>query len=115
MSSPTAPFRLVSQDEVCDPSATVGLLRITILDAAGNPLPGIEITVTWAQGADRFFTGLQPEISPGYADYTMKGGTTYSVQVARLGFPVSGLAPPICTSENNQPYLGGLGLTFAAP
>ena len=71
--------------------------------------------MTWDQGADRFFTGLQPEISPGYADYTMKGGTTYSLQVARLGVPVSGLTPPICTSTDNQPYLGGLQLTFAAP
>ncbi len=88
---------------------------MTVLDAHGHPLPGIEITVTWNEGADRFFTGLQPEISPGYADYTMTGGTTYSLQVARLGVPVSGLTSPMCSSADNQPYIGGLRLTFAAP
>ncbi len=113
--SPSVPFRLASQDKVCDPAVEGGLLQVTVLDARGHPLPGIEITVTWNQGADRFFTGLQPEISPGYADYAMTGGTTYSLQVARLGIPVSGLTPPICTSANNQPYIGGLRLTFAAP
>ena len=72
--SPSAPFRLVTQNDICDPNAKPGLLRVTILDSKGSPLPGVEITVTWGQGSDRFFTGLQPEISPGYADYTMKGG-----------------------------------------
>jgi hypothetical protein len=115
MPSPSAPFRLVSQDKLCDSKAHVGLLQVTVLDAQGNPLPGIEITITWDQGADRFFTGLQPEISSGYADYTMTGGTSYSVQVARMGVPVSGIAAPICTSPDAQTYLGGMQLTFSAP
>jgi hypothetical protein len=115
VASPSVPLRLVSQDEVCGPNVKAGLLQVTVLDAKGSPLPGVEITVTWGQGADRFFTGLQPEISVGYADYTMKGGTTYSVQVARLGVPISGLTPPICISADKQSYLGGLRLTFAAP
>jgi hypothetical protein len=115
MPSPSAPFRLVSQDKLCDPKADPGLLQVTVLNAQGNPMPGIEITITWAEGADRFFTGFQPEISAGYADYTMTGGKSYSLQVARMGVPVSGIAAPICTSPLAQTYLGGMQLTFSAP
>lgn len=113
--SPSAPFRVVSQDKVCDPNAKPGLLQVTVLDAHSSPMPGIEITITWDQGADRFFTGFQPEISPGYADYTMVGGKTYSVQVARMGLPLSGIAAPLCTATDSRTYLGGLQLTFSAP
>ena len=115
MPSPSAPFRLVSRDELCDPKVPAGALQVNVQDSQGRPLPGIEISVTWEQGTDRFFTGLQPEIGLGYADYTMKTGTTYALQVARMGVPVSGLTPPTCASTPDKSFTGGLQLTFAAP
>lgn len=115
MPSPSVPFRLMSRDDLCDPEIRAGLLQVTVLDPERRPLPGIEISVTWDEGSDRFFTGLQPEVSSGYADYTMKGGTRYSLQVAGLGIPISGLTPPICTSAAGQPYLGALSIIFIAP
>ena len=115
MPSPSGPFRLVSRDELCDPNVAAGVLQVNVQDSQGRPLPGIEISVTWDQGTDRFFTGLQPEISLGYADYTMKAGTTYALQVARMGVPVSGLTPPTCTPAADKSLTGGLQLTFAAP
>ena len=112
--SPSVPFRLSSQDKSCDPKAKPGLLQVNVLDSQGVPLPGIEISISWDQGADRFFTGLQPEISPGYADYTMTGARSYSLELARMGVPVSGLTPPICAAPGGGTFFGGLQLTFSA-
>jgi hypothetical protein len=115
MPSPSAPFKLLSRDQVCDPALTRGLLQVTVLDRDAGPLPGMEITITWEGGSERFFTGLQPELGEGYADYALQEATIYSVQVARLGVPVSGLVAPTCTGTAGQSYLGGLALKFQAP
>ena len=113
--SPSSPFQLVDRQESCDPALPDGLLQVTILDREGRPLAGIEITITWSQGEERFFTGLQPEISDGYADYLMQAGTSYSVRVARVGAPVSGLSAPSCDDSGATTYSGGLQLTFREP
>lgn len=113
--SPSAPFELVSQEDVCNPALPKGLLQVEVSDRGGHPLAGIEITITWSQGEERFFTGFQPEISAGYADYVMNAGTTYSVQLARLGVPVSGITAPLCPSPGGQTYPGGKHLTFREP
>jgi hypothetical protein len=113
--SPSAPFQLASRNDTCDPALPEGLLQVTVLDGRGVPLPGIEIGIAWDQGQERFFTGLQPEVSNGYADYSMQAETSYSVQVARLGLPVSGLVAPVCSGTGGRSYIGGLQLTFKAP
>jgi hypothetical protein len=115
MPSPSAPFEILSREELCDPALPPGQLQINVLDRQGAPLPGIEITITWSGGEERFFTGLQPEVNDGYADYLMQPGTSYSLQVARLGEPVSALSAPNCPASPGQPYIGGLQLTFQQP
>jgi len=115
MPSPSAPFQLLAKEEVCEPAGPAGLLQITVLDRLEKPMPGIEITITWSDGEERFYTGFQPEISDGYADYVMQAGTSYSVQVARLGAPLSDLAAPACIGPAGQIYFGGLKLTFKEP
>jgi hypothetical protein len=113
--SPSAPFRLLSKDQVCNPSLTAGLLQIVVLDQGRQPMPGVEISITWTSGEEHFFTGFKPEISAGYADYVMQADTTYSLLVARSGSPVSGLSAPSCLQSGGQTYLGGLKLTFQQP
>lgn len=115
MPSPSVPFQLASRENVCDAALPEGLLQVTVLDRGGQPLPGIEITITWSQGEERFFTGFQPEISGGYADYVMQAGTSYSVQLARLGVPVSGLMAPLCPGTAGKTFVGGQHLTFREP
>ena len=115
MPTASAPFKLLSQEQVCNPSLTDGLMQITILDQTGRPMPGVEITVTWDAGEDHFFTGLKPEIGNGYADYVMQQGVMYTVQVARSGTPLSGVTAPTCPDAGNQTYTGGLKLTFEQP
>ncbi len=111
----SAPFQLVSQEQVCNPNLTSGLMQILIMDGRKQPLPGVEIDLTWATGEERFFTGFKPEISVGYADYVMQADTKYSVVVARSGSPTSGLSAPTCPQTGGKTYLGGLKLTFQQP
>jgi hypothetical protein len=91
-----SPFTLKSRQEICDGSAPPGLLQVYVFDAAGKPLPGVRVTVLWENGEDVFFTGLAPQISPGYGDFAMTAGVTYSLRVAEASKPVTGLAVPSC-------------------
>ncbi len=113
--TPAIPFQLVSQDQVCNQNLTDGLLQVSVLDRNGHSMPGVQITVTWANGEENFFTGLKPDISNGYADYVMQPGVAYSIRVANTGTPVSGLLAPSCPVPGAQTYTGGLKLTFQQP
>lgn len=113
--TPLAPFQLVSQDQVCNPNLTDGLLQVSILDSSGRSMPGVKITITWDNGQENFYTGLKPDISNGYADYVMQPGMSYSVRIASTGTPVSGLTPPSCPVTGGRAYTGGLKLTFQQP
>jgi len=113
--TPGSPFRLVSQDQVCNPNLTDGLLQVSVLDGNGHAMPGVEITLSWSGGEENFFTGLKPEISNGYADYVMQSGISYALRVANTGTPVSGLIAPSCPVVGGQNYTGGLKLTFQQP
>lgn len=113
--SPSAAFKRVGTREVCDPSLPPGLLQVIVLGRTGDPLPGIEITITWSGGEERFFTGLQPEIGMGYADFVMSLDNSYALQVARIGTPVTGIRAPSCSGTGGITYVGGLELTFQEP
>lgn len=58
-----------------------GQMMVMVLDAEGQQQPGIELLARWDGDNDRFFTGLKPEIGPGYADLQMQKGVTYQVVV----------------------------------
>ncbi len=113
--TPATPFQLVSQDQVCNPNLTDGLLQISILDRNGHSMPGVEITISWDNGQENFFTGFKPEISNGYADYVMQPGVSYALRIANTGNPISGLTAPSCPVAGGQTYTGGLKLTFQQP
>lgn len=113
--TPGAPFKLASQESICNPDLTDGLMQLTILDGSRHQMPGVEIVITWSGGEEHVFTGLKPEIANGYADYIMQSGVSYSVRIADSGSPVPNLSAPTCPGANNQTYLGGLHLTFQQP
>jgi len=91
-----APFSLAHQSQVCDSSLPPGRIVVEVRDKSGAPLPGVRIQVAWDSGQDTFFTGLAPEISPGYADFLMTAGVTYTLRVGEAGAPVTGLNIPTC-------------------
>lgn len=121
--TPTAtlgtPFQLKDSQPACDLNApnwdTLSLIEINVLDAAGNPVPGVRVIVSWEGGQDLFYTGLYPEIGPGYADFTMQPDTTYSVQVGEGGEVATDISAPNCADANNVPYWGRWRVTFQQP
>lgn len=113
--TPGAPFTLLEQSVVCDPSIKQPLLQVEALDAAMQPVPGVEIIVITEQGEDHFFTGLKPEISLGYADFTMVPGQRYELRLAEGGDPIPDLAAQECETETGSRYWGSLKLIFIQP
>jgi hypothetical protein len=111
----SAPFQLVSNDEVCNPNLTAGLMQISVLDSHHHQMPGVEIDISWPGGEESFFTGLKPEIAAGYADFVMQPGVSYALRVERVGSPVPSLSAPSCPDSSGGSYLGGLKLVFQQP
>ncbi len=99
-----SPFSLTSRQELCGGDVKAGLMQFEVLDNTDKPIPGVHITVTWNGGEDIMYTGLVPEIDPGYADFVMTPGVVYSLMVGDASKTVSGLEIPSCG--------GGLVLTF---
>ena len=111
-----APFRLDDQQVVCgDPQRSAGLLAVETLDGGGNPLAGVRIQITWEGGENAFFTGLYPEISPGYADFVMQPDVTYTLRAGEGGELVEGLSATPCKDAEGKAYLGGWKLVFVLP
>jgi len=73
-------FGVAQSTALCDPT-TDGLLRVYVRDGMGKGIPGVQILVSWPGGEDRFFTGFKPEVDPGYADFEMKPGEAYQVEL----------------------------------
>jgi hypothetical protein len=60
-----APFVLKDRSPLCDIKLREPRIIIHTLDAAGQPVPGVEIIVSWPGGEDRLFTGLKPRVGTG--------------------------------------------------
>ena len=112
--TPGAAFVLQDQALVCTPG-TASLIQVEALDAAGQPIPGVEVIVRWEAGEDHFFTGLKLELSPGYADFAIQPDQTYQVRLSDDGELVSGLAAAECETETGERYWGSWKLIFQQP
>ncbi len=112
--TPGSLFVLSEQTFLCDSKITQPLIQVITLDAAGNPVPGVEIIVSWGGGEDHFFTGLKPEISLGYADFSMQPGVSYAVRLAEGGETVPDLTPREC-EQGGERIWGSWLLTYSQP
>jgi hypothetical protein len=113
--TPGAPFVLQSNTFLCEPDLPNPLIQIVAQDTSGEPLPGQAITVTWDAGEDFFFTGLKPEIDPGYADFLMEPGIVYEVHMSAGGQSVPDITPAECETETGSRYWGSWLLIFSRP
>ncbi len=113
--TPGAPFVLEKQDSICDPNLKEPLIQVQAFDAAGQPVPGEEGVVTWDGGETHFYTGLKPELGPGYADFTMTPGTIYTLRLGEGGQPINGLTAQQCSQPDGSTYWGSLRLQFKQP
>jgi hypothetical protein len=117
ISSPPPGIAFVLQDSslICNIDQPDPLIQVEVQDAAGQPLPGIELTVSWAEGVDAFFTGLQPELGLGYGDFLMTPNVVYSVRPADGGQEVNDLIATECVADDGSRYWGSWMLTFIQP
>ncbi|HSJ55967.1 MAG TPA: hypothetical protein VLC95_02230 [Anaerolineae bacterium] len=96
--TPHPTFLLVEQTALCAEPGTPGQIGVWVQDAAGEPLPGVQVVVNWAGGQDRFFTGLHPDMGPGYGDFDMAPRTEYEVSLGGLRSDVAhGLASAVAS------------------
>jgi hypothetical protein len=110
-----APFALKERSRVCDQTSSQSNLQVQINDAAGKPVPGVEIQVSWQGGQDAFFTGFMPEINAGYADFQLTPGVVYTLRLTDGGEPVNELGAISCSASDGQTYWGGWYLLFQQP
>ncbi len=113
--TPGAPFELADRDAVCDPDLGQPLLQVLVLDAAGQPVPGVALNLRWSGGEERFFTGFKPELGVGYADFAMVPGVSYSLTLGEGGEEVQDLSAQECAGSGGSRYWGGWSLTFTQP
>lgn len=113
--TPGAPFVLQELSLVCDPDLDQPLIQVQASDAAGQPVPGLEIIVSGPQGEDRFFTGLKPELGLGYADYLMIPENVYTLRLAEGGESVPDITPAECEGQGGARYWGSWLLVFVQP
>jgi len=108
--APEPRFVLTVQQRRCEEDGGVGgLLRITVFDSEGEPMPNVELLIRWDDGEDRFFTGLKPEQGAGYADYALAAGESY--QVGIVG-PASDFAQGIVSDSCGDSTRASWNLTF---
>ncbi len=112
--TPGLPFVIDSQGTVCDANIPDGLIQVYIRDAAGYPLPGVDILVKWDGGQEHIFTGLKPELGNGYADFAMTPGVIYSVQIYSGSAVAKDLQAPPCESSGAK-WWGHVILVFRQP
>ena len=77
---------------------------------AGNP--AINAYIDNVAGFNTFFTGMHPEMGPGYADFSMVDGVTYSLRAGDTSKPVAGLYVISCNPNDGPSYPGGIKLIF---
>ena len=116
-STPTvgAAFLLQETRLICNPDQSEPFIQIEIQDAAGQPVPSIELVVIWDGGEEHFFTGLKPELGLGYADFLMTPEVVYSLRQAEGGNVVNDLAAAECLLEDGSRSWGSWMLTFIQP
>ena len=103
--TPGDPFVLKDRKGICDVEY-METLQVFVIDKDGKSVPGAEVIVTWAEGEDHFFTGLSPNIDPGYADFKMEVDQPYNVRLGNGGQTVTNVVTPNCRTNAGMDYKG---------
>lgn len=109
---PRAEMSLSEREITCEEGGAAGRVEVMVLDGTGAGIPGAEVQIVWGGGQETFFTGLKPEMGPGYADFQMQPGETYTLTLTGRAEPVAGLSAGTCTTESGAESVPGYRLTF---
>jgi hypothetical protein len=98
--TPRPGYSLLAQERTCPLDQSTAEIQAIVEDEQARGIPGVEVWVSWDGGADRFVTGLKPELGAGYGDIDIQPGLVYAVSVGNSAVPlVSGLKAEVCPSE----------------
>jgi hypothetical protein len=98
-------YHLIALETSCE-NDQAPLIEVYVFGEGDEGIPGIAVVVESNQReSDRFFTGLKPAISLGYADFLMEPDRVYTLTLEGLGEPVVGLTSAACQTPD-----GGLSL-----
>ncbi len=97
---PPSDFRPIRTDAYCNPQLP-SLLEVLVQDSSGTGIPGVEIQVDSTEGSDHFFTGLELDHDPGYADFHMKPDLTYTVTLTGSPAHSDPLTASPCTQRGS--------------
>ncbi|MEJ2488156.1 MAG: hypothetical protein P8Y68_20750 [Anaerolineales bacterium] len=112
--TPGPPFVLLDIQFVCNPAINPPLIKIFVLDAAGNPVPGVAALISWDGNTNRFVTGLKPTFGLGYADFVMDPAVTYSLRLEDGGDPINSITGRLC-EDTAEPFYGSWRFNFVQP
>ncbi|HEC22143.1 MAG TPA: hypothetical protein ENI95_04405 [Chloroflexi bacterium] len=108
-------LELIGRNVICDDEYPAGLIEIYVSTEFGRGIPAVEVQVMWEGGEDTFYTGLKPEVNPGYADFQMEPGQVYTVTLVGLSEPVVGIDSSDCFTGSGQISTPTYQLFFAPP
>ena len=110
--TPGDQYTLQETSLVCNHDQAEPYLQVNVKDTTGQPIPGVELVVNWADGEDHFYTGLKPELGLGYGDFVMTPRVVYSTHVNNGGQVVNDLTAAECVANDGSKYWGSWFLTF---
>jgi hypothetical protein len=103
--TPIPDYQVIDRRAECGHTRLPPQIRVIVLDALGQSVPGAEVWITWEGGADRFVTGLKPEIDPGYGDFDMQLDQSYNVGVDKpTSVVVRDLRAESCETEGRTSW-----------
>jgi hypothetical protein len=108
-----AAYFLSDQDLVCEGAESSPTARIFVFDANRNPQAGVQLTLRSPEEDVDFSTGLQPQMSPGYAEIVLLPRTQYSLLI-RGEQVMGGLQAAACETEAGEAAWGSWVLIFNA-
>jgi hypothetical protein len=109
--TPVPVFRLLKKERICRRNTPIPLIEVVVYDAFLEPIPGIEVLVTWEGQTDHFFTGYHPGNGLGYGDFTMEPELGYRIELSDGSTPVDELQIENCGAEIGG-LAGGWRLTY---
>ncbi len=109
------PYILERRERICESDRDMPTIEIVVQTQEGAGVAGTEIWVTWTGGADRFITGLKPELGLGYSDFDVTPGVVYAVAVGDPTLTiVSNLRPERCPPGDSDSPLASWRLVVVA-
>ena len=109
---PSWAYNLVAVNTFCDVDRS-GLIEVFVRGFNSDGTPGQPIRVRWDVGESLFFTGLQPERGPGYADFQMEAGKAYIIEMPGLSDPsTSPLVANICYTDAGSEAITSYRVVF---